>query len=56
VKVIAIILKEILRLLWNESGKAVTASVAPIVARSMRDAWKQRMLDKWKKSRLYPNK
>ena len=42
------ILREILSLLWNESAKPIKAAVAPVVPRKLRDAWKQRMLDKWK--------
>jgi hypothetical protein len=47
------ILKEILKLLWNESTKPVKAAVAPAVPRKLRDAWNKRMLDKWQKSSLH---
>jgi hypothetical protein len=47
------ILKEILSLLWNEATEPVKAAVAPAVPRKLRDAWKQRMLDKWQKSSLH---
>ena len=50
------ILREILSLLWNEAAKPVKATVAPAVPRKLRDAWKQRMLDKWEKSSLHSNK
>ena len=49
------ILKEILKLLWDEAAKPVKATVAPAVPRKLRDAWKQRMLDKWQKSSLHSN-
>jgi hypothetical protein len=48
------ILKEILRLLWNEATEPVKATVVP-VPRKLRDAWNKRMLDKWKKSSLHSN-
>jgi len=41
------ILREILKLLWNDAARPVKAAVAPVVPRKLRDAWKQRMLDKW---------
>ena len=47
------ILREILKLLWNEAAEPVKASVAPVVPRKLRDAWNKRMLDKWKKSSLH---
>ena len=49
------ILREILSLLWNEAAKPVKATVAPVVPRKLRDAWKRRMLDKWEKSSLHSN-
>ena len=49
------ILREILKLLWNEAAEPVKASVAPVVPRKLRDAWNKRMLDKWKKGSLYSN-
>jgi hypothetical protein len=53
--VLLAILKEILSLLWNEAAEPVKASVAPAVPRKLRDAWKQRMLDKWEKSSIHSN-
>ena len=52
VAAIIAILREILKLLWNEAANPVKASVAPVVPRKLRDAWKHRMLDKWKKSSI----
>jgi hypothetical protein len=53
--VLLAILKEILSLLWNEAAEPVKATVAPAVPRKLRDAWKQRMLDKWEKSSIHSN-
>ena len=53
--VLLAILKEILSLLWNEAAEPVKATVAPAVPRKLRDAWKHRMLDKWKKSSIDSN-
>ena len=53
--VLLAILKEILSLLWNEAAEPVKATIAPAVPRKLRDAWKQRMLDKWEKSSLHSN-
>ena len=47
------ILKEILKLLWNETTEPVKASVAPAVPKRLRDAWNKRMLDKWQKSSIH---
>ena len=41
------ILREVLKLLWNDAAQPVKVAVAPVVPRKLRDAWKQRMLDKW---------
>jgi hypothetical protein len=49
------ILREILKLLLNEAATPVKASVASVVPRKLRDAWKQRMLDKWEKGSLHSN-
>jgi hypothetical protein len=47
------ILKEILKLLWNESSTPIQASVAPAVPRMLRDAWEQRMRKRWEKSGIH---
>jgi hypothetical protein len=47
------ILKEVLKLLWNDASIPVAAAVAPAVPRRMRDAFEQRVLDKIKKSSLH---
>ena len=49
------ILREILKLLLEDAATPVKATVAPAVPRKLRDAWKQRMLDKWQKSSLHSN-
>jgi len=52
-EILAVILKEVLSLLVNEAAKPVTATVAPVVPRKLRDAWEQRMLDRFKKSSIH---
>lgn len=47
------ILKEVLKLLWNDASTPLTASIAPAIPRRMRDAFEQRVLDKIKKSSLH---
>ena len=53
VAAIITILKEVLKLLWNDASTPVAASVAPAVPRRMRDAFEQRVLDKIKKSSIH---
>lgn len=55
-KALVAILREILKLLWNEAAKPIKASVVPVVPRKLRDAWNKRMLDKWQKSSLHSHK
>jgi hypothetical protein len=53
VEILIVILKEILKLLIDDATKPVKASVASAVPRKLRDAWEQRMLDRWKKSGIH---
>ena len=53
VEAIITILKEVLKLLWNDASIPVAAAVAPAVPRRMRDAFEQRVLDKLKKSIIH---